>query len=271
MVLLWNLLQEIPCRDFHLDSASPSLHASIERTSTLLGARAVTGAILSPFKSEQAILDKPSLVMLLRKADPFLTLKSASNQSLRKSSLRKNYGCLFKSKISAGCEYRQRKKVRFESLHMVHSYEPIAGLQSKIWWCRRELEQNRREERLCSHSDMSVDEYVSAYTEAYRESCSGNQLSTGKMEALIHGLELGYRGLEYIVSEQNRREIREDTRRTVASVVSVYKRVNRVATNEADISRLLRSHSVALTHRKRHWATVLGHADHIAVHNLYSS
>lgn len=160
---------------------------------------------------------------------------------------------------------RLRRKVSFCNYDSIRTYESMAIVQNELWWTPDELEYNRSEERESLCTNVCVQEYVAAFTQAHNEVCAGKKISLGSMESLVRGLKHGYRGLEFITSSHRRCDRRRDTHDTVASVVSAYGRATRAAAGN-DVARAVRTHSVSLTLRDRRWAHALGKADRNAVH-----
>jgi hypothetical protein len=182
---------------------------------------------------------------------------------------------------------------------------PNADDIRELWWSRLELETFRLHERRAARSaaDSSIQRYLDTVARAHAQLSRQNQLSKDDLKALVESLQCGrHRGLEYVLPSSivHSRRI-ASIRETVTSIVSVHERLHRLvrtcgsghggedfdfdalswtsssSTSSAsvdsectgrrgmDISRMVRSHSVALTQRNRIWASTLGMADQHAV------
>lgn len=179
------------------ESEPRPLHSNmVDRATRSLGVRSGASVIMP-----QAYPDMPFLARALRgtvsSMKPSFTSKQ---QSVLTSSFSKSEAGLTTKKPNPAHSTTccLRRKVHFDANDRIHSFELIEFLHSDIWWTVKELEVNRFEERSSARFDESVYEYVNAHTRAHHEVCRKDRLSASNMEALVQGLKLGHRGMEFI-------------------------------------------------------------------------
>lgn len=150
------------------------------------------------------------------------------------------------------------RSVRFSKSDTVREYDPEHS--DSLWWSFEELQKSRNESLKEIKTSKSLQAYLQSYERAYQQMRRECSLSRDNLNSILPGLNLGYRGVE---SLRNSAQRDQGTAKKVSSVVSVY---HRAATGDYGVSaeklsRITRSHAVALTAKDRRWAHVLGQAD----------